>query len=104
MRAIDSLLNILVQQGGTELRLVSDRRPQMFKGDAELPLTIPAMPADRIRDLLDDFWTAHEAALRERVRGGQLGSSRAEGDLDLCRIRLREAHREDSQLGTAIGN
>jgi twitching motility protein PilT len=68
MRAIDSLLNILVQQGGTELRLVSDRRPQMFKGDAELPLTIPAMPADRIRDLLDDFWTAHEAALRERGR------------------------------------
>jgi len=66
VKAIDSVLKILVQQGGTELRLASNRRPQMFKDDAELPLTIPAMPTERIRKLLDDLWTAHEAALRER--------------------------------------
>ena len=66
MKAIDSLLKILVQQGGTELRLASDRQPQMFKGDIELPLTIPALSADRIRALLDDLWTSHEAALREQ--------------------------------------
>ena len=68
MRAIDSVLRILLQQGGTELRLASDRCPQMFKGAAELPLTIPAMSTERIRELLDDLWTAHEAALRERGR------------------------------------
>ena len=68
MKAIDSLLNILLQQDGTELRLASDQRPQMFKGDVELPLTIPAMSAERIRHLLDDLWTAHQAALRERGR------------------------------------
>jgi twitching motility protein PilT len=66
VKAIDSVLKILVEQDGTELRLVSDRRPQMFKDDAELPLTIPAMPTERIRELLDDLWTSHEAALRER--------------------------------------
>ncbi len=66
VKAIDSLLKILVQQGGTELRLASDRRPQMFKEDAELPLTIPATSTERIRELLDDLWTSHAAALRRR--------------------------------------
>jgi twitching motility protein PilT len=69
MKAIDSVLKILVQQGATELRLASDRRPQMFKGDAELPLTIPAMSTERIRALLDDLWTSHAPALRQQ---GQL--------------------------------
>ena len=66
MKAIDSVLKILVQQEGTELRLASDRPPQMFKDGTELPLTIPAMPTGRIRELLDDLWTSHEAALRQR--------------------------------------
>jgi twitching motility protein PilT len=65
VKAIDSVLKILVQQGGTELRLASGRSPQMFKDGTELPLTIPAMPAQRIRKLLDDLWTSHEAALRQ---------------------------------------
>jgi twitching motility protein PilT len=68
MKPIDSVLKILVQQGGTELRLASDRRPQMFKEDVELPLTIPAMSAAQIRALLEDLWTAHEAELRARGR------------------------------------
>lgn len=66
MKPIDSVLKILVQRGGTELRLVSDRRPRMFKDDAELPLTIPAMSTERIRELLDDLWTSHAAALRQQ--------------------------------------
>ncbi|MFI5394616.1 MAG: type IV pilus twitching motility protein PilT [Candidatus Binatia bacterium] len=66
VKAIDSVLKLLVQQGGTELRLASDRRPQMFKEDTELPLTIPAMSTERIRELLDDLWTSNEAALRQR--------------------------------------
>ncbi len=65
MKPIDSVLEILIQQGGTELRLASDRRPQMFKHDAELPLTIPPMSTQRIRELLDDLWTSNTAALRE---------------------------------------
>jgi twitching motility protein PilT len=68
MKPIDSLLNILVQQGGTELRLASDRRPQMFKDDAELALTIPAMSTEGICALLGDLWTTHAAELRERGR------------------------------------
>jgi twitching motility protein PilT len=66
VKAIDSLLKILVQQGGTELRLASDRRPQMFKDDTELPLTILATSTEQIRELLDDLWTSHELAVRQR--------------------------------------
>jgi len=65
MRPIDSLLNLLIQQEGTELRLSTDQPPRMLRGDIELPLTVPATPAARIRVLLGDLWTANEAALRE---------------------------------------
>jgi twitching motility protein PilT len=65
VKAIDSMLKILRQQQGTELRLVSDQRPRMFKGGAELPLTIPPMSTKQIRELLDDdLWTSHAATLR----------------------------------------
>ena len=79
VKPIDSMLNLLVEQGGTELWLASNCRPRMFNGDAELPLTIPAMSTERIRGLLDDLWTLNEAALRERgelslaYRGAGLG-------------------------------
>ena len=79
MRAIDSLLGILVQQGGDELRLVADRRPRMFNGEAELALTMPAMSAEAIQQLLGDVWTTHQAELRSRgslslaYSGGELG-------------------------------
>jgi len=66
VKPIDSVLKILVHQDGTELRLASDRAPQMFKGDTELPLTIPAMSTTSIQALLDDLWTAHAATLRQR--------------------------------------
>lgn len=79
MRPIDSLLGILVQQGGGELRLAAGRRPQMFDGGRELTLTLPAASADGIRQLLGDLWTANEAALARRgdvaiaYHGGELG-------------------------------
>jgi len=60
MKAIDSVLQLLVQQDGTELKLAAERRPQMFRGDVELALTMPSMSAERIRFLLDELWTAHE--------------------------------------------
>jgi len=80
MSAIDSVLRLLVQQGGTELRLESDQRPRMFRDGTELPLTMPAMSSDAIRGLLDDLWTAHAATVaargqaRIRHRSAELGA------------------------------
>src|SRR5262249_25098761 len=72
VKPIDSVLKILVQQGGTELRLASDERPQMFKDGAELPLTIPPMSAPQIRAMLDDLWSSQEGPLRNH---GQAATS-----------------------------
>ena len=93
MKAIDSVLKILVQQGGTELRLASDRRPQMFKEEVELPLTIPAMSAERIRALLGDLWTANAAALRQR---GEL--SLTYSSTELGKFILMLVQQDDSTL------
>jgi twitching motility protein PilT len=93
VRAIDSVLRILVQRGGTELRLASDRRPQMFQDDDELPLTIPAMSAARIRELLGDMWTSHEDALQ---RHGQV--SLTYGSPELGDFALMIVGREESTL------
>jgi len=78
VKAIDSVLKILVQQAGTELRLFSDRRPQMFRDGDELPLTIPTMSTEQIRALLGDLWTSHEEALR---RQGQLSLAYSSSEL-----------------------
>ncbi|MGH7786880.1 MAG: hypothetical protein ACRERC_08440, partial [Candidatus Binatia bacterium] len=93
MKAIDSVLNLLVQQGGTELWLLSDRRPKMFKEDLELPLTIPAMSAESIRALLDDLWTTHQTDLRE---SGRLSVSYGSPELGTFAVRLVQP--EDSAL------
>src|SRR5579862_109214 len=80
MNAIDSVLQLLVQEGGTELRLFADSGPRMFKDGVELQLTIPAMSAEQIRGLLGDLWTTHCAALRARqslsvtYRGSNVGA------------------------------
>jgi twitching motility protein PilT len=93
VKAIDSVLKILVDQEGTELRLVSDRRPRMFKDDTELPLTIPAMPTERLRKLLADLWTSHEVALRER---GQVSLTYTSPDLGMFVVTLVE--RDDLEI------
>jgi len=87
VKAIDSLLKILVQQGGTEVRLASDRCPQMFKGDAELPLTVPAMSTEQIRALLDDLWTFHETALRQQ---GHLSLTYSSSDVGQFAVTLAQ--------------
>ncbi len=85
MKPIDSVLKILLQQGGTELRLAADRRPQMFRDDTELPLTIPPMSVSQIRELLDDLWTAHAAALREH---GEVSLAYSSAELGTFALRL----------------
>jgi twitching motility protein PilT len=96
MKPIDSILKILVQQDGTELRLASDRKPQMFKDGAALPLTIPAMSADRIRSLLDDLWTAHAPAVRQ---DGEVAFTYASAELgELGRFAVRLVQPDESTL------
>ena len=88
MRPIDSLLGILVQQGGDELRLVADERPRMFAGERELPLTMPAMPAERIQQLLADLWTDNAAAL---ARDGRLERTHRHDELGAFALLLQQA-------------
>jgi twitching motility protein PilT len=66
MNPIDSVLKIMVQEGATELRLESERRPQMFKAGVELPLTIPATSSKTLQNLLGDLWSSQDATLREK--------------------------------------
>jgi len=87
MKAIDSVLQLLVQQDGTELKLAAERRPQMFRGDVELALTMPSMSAERIRFLLDDLWTAHEEELRQR---GRLSLAYRSSELGTFAVRLEQ--------------
>ena len=109
MRPIDSLLGILVQQGGNELRLLADRRPQMFAGETELALTMPAMSAERIRQLLDDLWTANAAELGRRgrlaltYRSDELGVFAfhlTEGDGRGLEVELEDHYQEQGDRGT----
>lgn len=80
MSAIDSLLRLLLQQDGTELRLATDQRPRMLRDEVELPLTMPAMSSEAIRALLGDLWSDNAAGLaaegKARVAYGspELGS------------------------------
>jgi twitching motility protein PilT len=88
MNPIDSLLKIMVQEGATELRLGSERRPQMFRAGEELPLTIPATSTKTLQNLLGDLWSSQEEALRENGRasmpylGADLGSFDVTLDLE----------------------
>jgi twitching motility protein PilT len=68
MKAIDSVLRLLIEQGGTELRLASGAPPRMFRDGEALPLTMPATSTDRIRFLLDDLWSAHAETLEKTGR------------------------------------
>ncbi|MDX2170622.1 MAG: PilT/PilU family type 4a pilus ATPase [Deltaproteobacteria bacterium] len=68
MKAIDSVLRLLVEQGGTELRLASGSQPRMFCDGAPLPLTMPPTSTERIRFLLDDLWSSHAETLEKTGR------------------------------------
>jgi twitching motility protein PilT len=87
MRPIDSLLGILIQQGGDELRLVAGAPPRMFAGATELALTMPATSADGIRQLLADLWSDNAAELARR---GQLTRDYASPELGGFAVRLTQ--------------
>jgi len=100
MKPIDSVLRLLVQQGGTELRFVSNQPPRMFQETTELPLTMPAMSTASIQGLLDDLWTDNAAVLRARHRAtatyqsselGAFALHLSHGEDDVLRATLRVA-------------
>jgi twitching motility protein PilT len=67
MARIDSILNLVDRQGADELRLGSDREPQMFAGGAQKKLTMPATPTETLRELLGELLPPE----RERLLAAQ---------------------------------
>jgi len=91
VKPIDSLLRIMVERGATELRLASDQRPLMLKGDAELSLTMLATPSETLQRLLDDLWTSQSGALREHGRASTEYRSEALGTFDVKLTQLADS-------------
>ena len=67
MAGIDGLLNLVDRQGANELRMGSDREPQMFADGAQKRLVIPKTSMETLRELLGDMLTAE----REKVLADQ---------------------------------
>lgn len=67
MAGIDSILNIVVQQGADELRLGTDKAPKMLALGVPKRLSIPATSEETLRHLLGPLLSA------ERERGLRLG-------------------------------
>lgn len=55
MAAIDSLLNLVDRQGANELRVGTDREPQMFADGAPKRLVIPRTSMETLRELLGEI-------------------------------------------------
>lgn len=55
MARIDSILTLVDRQGANELRLGSDREPQMFADGAPKRLTMPKTPTETLRELLGEL-------------------------------------------------
>jgi twitching motility protein PilT len=88
---IDSLLKIMVQESATELRLASERQPQMLREGIELPLTIPATSTKTLQNLLGELWSSQEAALRENERVSLPYASAELGAFDLTLTLLNDS-------------
>src|ERR1700744_2292095 len=58
MARIDSILSILDRQGANELRLGSDREPQMFADGTQKRLAMPKTPTETLRELLGELFAA----------------------------------------------
>ena len=70
MARIDSILSILDRQAANELRLGTDREPQMLADGAQKRLVMPKTSTDTLRELLGELLPAdREQAL---VRDGQV--------------------------------
>jgi twitching motility protein PilT len=83
MARIDSILSIMVKQGGNELRVGTDREPRILASGTPIRLSLPATPESTLRDLLGDILSAErEEAMRAKNRievvyeGGALGAFR----------------------------
>jgi twitching motility protein PilT len=55
MARIDSILNLVDRQGANELRLGTDREPQMFADGTQKRLVIPKTSNDTLRELLGEL-------------------------------------------------
>jgi twitching motility protein PilT len=63
--AIDSILGLVAQQSATELRIGTDREPEMYRGAVRLRLALEPTPDDMLRMLLGSLLTAE----REQALG-----------------------------------
>lgn len=98
MKAIDSLLGIVVRQEASELRLASNRPPRLFRGSEELSLTMPATSAASLLALVGDLVEPHEGALRERGSAVFAYRSADAGDFEVSVSRKGAAEAPDYEL------
>ena len=67
MAAIDSILGIVAQQGATELRVGTDREPEMYRGGSRLRLALDQTPDDTLQLLLGPLLNEQtQASLKEK--------------------------------------
>jgi twitching motility protein PilT len=88
MAAIDGLLNIVVNQEATELRLTAHRPPRLFRGGEERPLTMPATSPEVLESLLGALLAPHESVMRERGSASFAYRSESGVDFDVIVDRL----------------
>ena len=63
---INGLLNIVCQNGATELHMGTDKKPRLFKGSAETAFTMPVTSEDMLRHYLGDLFSPEvEAQMRQ---------------------------------------
>lgn len=70
MAPIDSILNLVDRQGANELRLGTDREPQMFADGTQKRLVIPKTSTQTLRELLGEILSAEreqQVALQGQV-------------------------------------
>ncbi len=63
MPRIDPLLRMIVQQGGTEMRLAANEAPSLFHGKTQLRLFLPPMGEALLREMVLELAPADQAAL-----------------------------------------
>lgn len=86
MAPVNSILSLVNQQGANELRLGSDREPQMFADGAQKRLVIPKTSTDTLRDLLGEILSKdRESQLAEQ---GQALFTYEAPDIGLFRVTL----------------
>ena len=88
MAAIDSLLNIVVNQEATELQLTAHRPPRIFRGSEEQALTMPATSPEVLESLLGALLSPHMVAVRERGSASFAYRSEVGVDFDVVVHRL----------------